>query len=133
MVVCLAEGQFKMIDSANFRTKKGVANNSNIAFVQINHFVDPQMVEQSRAFATVEQEVDDPNLIKVHIQYQQQKNEIHSAPQPKLLSSSQAIEAPSTASVANELTTSSSSSGNHSSSLHRIIASNRNRKKLMNY
>lgn len=121
MAVCLVEGQFKMIDSANFRTKKGVANSSNIAFVQINHFVDPLIAEQqqSRAFATIEQEeTDDPNLIKVHIQYQPQsnKNDIHSAPHPKLLSSA----------LDHDMAL-SSSSGFNSSSLHRIIASNKNR------
>lgn len=75
-MLCMVEGQFKIVDSSNFRTKKGVANNSSssIAFVQINHYANPAE-EQSRAFS-IQQGADDPNLIKVHIQY---KNKVESA------------------------------------------------------
>lgn len=71
-LVSVVEGQFKIVDSSQFRMKKGVSNSSaSISFVQINHFVDP---EQSRAFS-IQQGGDDPNLIKVHIQYKNNAKE----------------------------------------------------------
>lgn len=103
-----ADGQFKIVDSAHFRTKKGVSrNSSSIAFVQINHYMDPTAAaeQSSRAFS-IQQGADEANLIKVHIEYQK-KNAIHPA----------APKAPS-----------ETAAGGHRSNLHRIIANNKNRK-----
>lgn len=113
MLFSVVDAQFKMIDSANFRMKKGVSNSSaSIAFVQINHYVDP-VGDQSRAF-TIEQhhQGDDPNLIKVHIQYQN-ANDIHGGGNVKLLSSMETDRGEFT---------------NGSSNLHRIMENNKNRK-----
>lgn len=72
-------GQFKIVDSTSFRTQKGVSNSSSMAFVQINHYVDPIISDQSRAFSIQRGGEDDTNLIKVHIQYQN-KNSLQGFP-----------------------------------------------------
>lgn len=70
-LLTLVNGQFKVVDSSSFRMKKGVSNNaSNIALVQINHYVD-QTADQSRSFS-VNHRKEDSNLIKVHIEYKNQ-------------------------------------------------------------
>lgn len=111
MLHSVVEAQFKMIDSSNFRMKKGVSNSSaSIAFVQINHYVDP-VGDQSRAFTIEQHQGEDPNLIKVHIQYQN-ANDIHGG-HAKLLSSMETDRGETT---------------NGPSSLHRIIENNKKRK-----
>lgn len=112
-ILCVVEGQFKIVDSSNFRTKKGVANNSSssIAFVQINHYANPTG-EQSRAFS-IQQGADDPNLIKVHIQY---KNKIDQVANGNLLLSTD-VEADASPST-------------NPSTLRRIMDNNKKRKNL---